>query len=217
MSRLLELYNQDLLEHRHIQYLTNLNIAPNVIYDIGACVLHWTRHAKNIWPSAEIILFEAMEEARPFYGNHRNFVGVLSDTDGKEIDFFCNPDAPGGNSYYRENEVFSPASAVLYSPDFKQKRITHTVDTIRVKNNFPPPDFMKIDVQGAELDVLRGATETLKSVNNIVLELQHVEYNTGAPTKNEVVSYLNSVGFELVSRISNSDDAFDADYHLKRV
>jgi hypothetical protein len=48
----------------HIEYLNKLKEQgenPKVIYDVGACVLHWTDRVRNIWPSAEVIAFEAAD------------------------------------------------------------------------------------------------------------------------------------------------------------
>ena len=35
---------------------------PKVIYDIGANVLNWTKEAKQIWNSSEIIVFVIRKE-----------------------------------------------------------------------------------------------------------------------------------------------------------
>ena len=51
-----------MLPKDHVAYLETLKsqgFEPKVIYDIGASTLHWTTHAKRIWPTADIILFEA--------------------------------------------------------------------------------------------------------------------------------------------------------------
>ena len=52
-------------------------------------------------------------------------------------------------------------------------------------------DLLKIDVEGAELDVLKGAEECLKVIKNIAMEL-HYE-NEGLEAKN----YLESRGFNV--------------------
>ncbi|MDB2438425.1 FkbM family methyltransferase [Hellea sp.] len=44
-----------------------------------------------------------------------------------------------------------------------------TIDSFAKKNE--TPTFIKMDVEGYELEVLRGATETLKKVNHLFLEL----------------------------------------------
>ena len=89
-----------------------------------------------------------------------------------------------------------------------------TLDTIVKERNLPAPDLIKIDVQGAEIDVLKGATETLKSVTDLILEAQVVEYNKGAPLRDEVISYVESIGFKLVAFFCNNGP--DGDYHFKR-
>ena len=47
-----------------------------------------------------------------------------------------------------------------------------------------------MDVQGAELDVLKGSKNALKHCKDLILELQVVEYNKGAPLKDEVITYV---------------------------
>ena len=45
------LATQDALPSNHVEYLWNLKkngFEPKVIYDIGSCVLHWTKVAKRV-------------------------------------------------------------------------------------------------------------------------------------------------------------------------
>ena len=50
-----------------------------------------------------------------------------------------------------------------------------TIDSICEKYHFKP-DFLKIDVEGSELEVLKGATNTLKNINSIMIEIS-VDHN----------------------------------------
>ena len=75
-------------------------------------------------------------------------------------------------------------------------------------------DVIKLDVQGAELDVLKGAVETLADVKHVILELQVVEYNKGAPLKDEVIAYMDEQGFDCQGIFSNNGP--DGDYHFVR-
>jgi hypothetical protein len=90
-----------------------------------------------------------------------------------------------------------------------------TLDSIVKQKNFPHADFIKIDVQGSELDILKGATEAVSYCTDIFIELQHKEYNLGAPKKDEIVNYLKLQGFELVKNIFLKE--CDGDYHFRRV
>ena len=206
-SHLEKIAEQDLLPKQHAEYLKSVDIQPKVIYDIGACVLHWTRKAKEVWPNSKYYLLDAANSVQQFMKNHDHIITVLSDTDGKIVDFYEDVNNPGGNSYYLENTG-------AFNDTHKTKRITMTLDTIVDQNNWELPDLIKIDVQGAEVDVLKGAQKTLLNCKDIILEAQHVNYNDGAPKFDEVKTYLEGIGFSLVTTITKNN--IDGDYHFAR-
>lgn len=206
---------------------TVYNFNPKVIYDIGSAVLHWTKYAKDIFPSAKIIAFEAVKEVAEFYNEYGidYHLDVLSDEDRKEIIFYEHPIYFGGNSYYKENSKYSKIADEIYDKEHEVVRKMRTIDSIVEERGFPLPDMIKIDVQGCELDILKGMTNTLKSVQHILVELQIVEYNVGTKTTKDSIPFIESLGFELQPvNLINKDDSNsyycgngpDADYHFMR-
>lgn len=59
------------------------------------------------------------------------------------------------------------------------------------------PCLLKIDVQGYELEVLRGADRVLRSVDEVFLECSFVELYTGQALAAEIIAHLWSKGFKL--------------------
>lgn len=59
--------------------------------------------------------------------------------------------------------------------------------------------YLKLDVQGSELDVLRGAERTLAQTDALDVELSLVPLYTGAPLFGDVVGNLDARGFGLVA------------------
>jgi FkbM family methyltransferase len=210
---LFEIKKTDCTPYAHKQYLTKLKkegFEPKVIYDIGACVLHWTMFAKTLWPNAEFIAFDALPKAKAIYEseNVRHYIGVLGNEDNKVVQFFQNYEHPTGSSYYREigyenGKIFPDHTARSY--------VMKTLDTVVQENSFPPPDMIKIDVQGAEKDVIGGASNTLQSVQHLIVEMQHTEYNLNAPKVTETLPYIESCGFKCVAP-RFCDNGPDADY-----
>lgn len=221
-DRLMELSNQRLMPTKHVDYLWQMRneqrIEPRVIFDIGACVLHWTREAVNIWPGAQFFAFEAMPESAMIFEHFGvpYSIGLLSDTDGKEITFYQNTTHPGGNSYYKENSQINQNADQYFNEETEKKMLSVTLDTLVQQNNYPQPDLIKMDVQGAEMDILKGATKTLEKCSDLILELQKVEYNKGAPLREEVIEYLKQLGFRLVGDGPFNDNGPDGDYHFTR-
>jgi len=102
---------------------------------------------------------------------------------------------PGGRTESGFVQVFpddSEASVEIVSLD-------GIVDTFHV----PPIDLLKIDVEGAELDVLQGATQTIPSVRRMI-----VEYHSSA-LRDEALHILTNAGFTCTLRFKvPSDDDF---------
>ena len=96
------------------------------------------------------------------------------------------------------------------------EKVCKTLDTVVRERGFPKPDFIKIDVQGAEQDVIRGALETMKSVQHLIVEMQCVHYNEGAPLVGETLPFIESLGFTCVAP-KFSDNGPDADYGFARL
>ena len=218
-ARLRDLGSQRLLPVDHTNYLVKLKdsgFEPKIIFDIGACVLHWTNEAQRIWTDAEYIAFEAMDSCEFLYQERglQYHMGLLSNESGKEVDFYQNDYHPGGNSYYIENKEVNPQAPQYFNESHRKKLCTITLDALVHLKQFPPPDLIKMDVQGAELDILKGAQETIKTAKHIILELQVVEYNKGAPLKDTVIEYMDSIGYDCLGLFSNNGP--DGDYHFIR-
>ncbi len=221
--RLKDISKERPITSTHQEYLIRLkeehNFDPSIIYDVGACVNHWNALSKEVWPNANHYLFEAMEESEDIFleGNDPYEIGVFSDEDNKEVTFYKNVTYPGGNSYYMENpEQSSMANVLFNNPSNQFKRLTKTLDLVRRKRGFPYPQLLKIDVQGCEVDILRGATDILQHVEHLIVELQHVEYNLGAQLAHESIPIIESLGFELITPKFSLSSHADADYHFKR-
>jgi hypothetical protein len=66
----------------------------------------------------------------------------------------------------------------------------------RAATIFPAQTLLKLDVQGAEMDVLKGAGPCLSGLAGLLLELSIQPIYDGAPDYLESLSYLQAAGFD---------------------
>ncbi len=171
--------------------LSNLQniVEINNIYDVGAYRGEWSKSLCNTsLKNKTFYLFEANIENEKYLKrfNHKYFIETLSDKI-KDVKFYSKSHV--GDSYYLENTNF-------YSGEIKPKIIrTNTLNILKKKYNLPLPEFIKIDTQGSEIDILRGGNEILEKCQIILLECPVINYNKDAPNLVEYVTYLNSINF----------------------
>jgi FkbM family methyltransferase len=89
-----------------------------------------------------------------------------------------------------------PPSAYVGVEDIAVERLDSIAPTLGLRDR---RTYLKLDVQGYELEVLRGAETTLDCVCAIEAELSLVALYGGGPLLEEVVQYVDCRGFELVS------------------
>ena len=73
-----------------------------------------------------------------------------------------------------------------------KNEITTTLELLLKDKQF---DLIKIDVQGSELDIIKGGLELIKKSKGILMEVSLIEYNENAPTKDFVYEFMDKLGF----------------------
>ena len=161
-------------------------LPSNVVFDIGARHGYWSeylsRHLK-----AEFILFEANEEHawRLKERGFRFFTGVLSDSE-RDVKWFGKGHT--GDSYYKENtSYYDDVEAVTKQASTLDKQIE--------QHSLPLPDVIKLDTQGSEIDIMKGASKALGHATFVYIECSLVNYNEGAPQLTEMLAYMKSQDF----------------------
>lgn len=178
--------------------LIKKHVNPATILDVGANVGHWHNEARLHWLNAFFFLIEGNPAcaAQLIQTGAAVRIALLSDTE-KEVDFFTRTDAPTctGASYYRENTTF-------YGDDkaTAQNLRTHRLDDVVGGREF---DLIKLDTQGSELDILRGAPNTLSAAKAVIMEVSLTNYNEGAPQMAETVMFMEAHGFHLAENLGD--------------
>lgn len=176
-----------------IQLVSRNNITS--ILDIGANQGMFSSVMKRMFPDINIFMIEA----NPFCDNFLKRVGIpyeivcLSDTE-KEVQFYFedNNFVGTGASYYLEKTQW-------YSKKNFTKMLTKRLDDVVS----PVYEFIKLDTQGSELDIMKGGEKTIAAAKYILLETSVVEYNENAPLKEQIFDYMKSIDFKPLELIEN--------------
>lgn len=190
------------LERGHVDSLELLEslrpLNPRVIYDIGAHIGTWTLLARAIFPEAEIHAFEplqqhaaALEKNLASLSRVRRHAVALGES--------------AGHAVLHVTKASDSSSLLPISPDFPkewwQAEVEQSpvgvarLDDYRRQQQMPLPNLIKLDVQGFELAVLRGATECLKSADAVLAEVSFQEIYQGQCLFHEVAAFLSGHGF----------------------
>ena len=165
---------------------------PYRILDIGANVGQFYSQTKKLFPESYIFSIEASKECE-FYLKQltdQYLIAMLA-KDTSEYNFYSRKNDPTctGNSIYKELTQF-------YSDDqveiIKQKGIK--LDDIFTEDT--EFDLIKIDTQGSELDIIEGGINLCNKAKGILLEVSLNEYNENSPLYDEVIIYMEKIGFK---------------------
>lgn len=73
------------------------------------------------------------------------------------------------------------------------------LDKIYAEDYLPYPDVIKLDVQGFELNVLKGARQVLSKAKYLVIELSYEEFYSGQPKLGEIIRFLEENNYSMVA------------------
>jgi FkbM family methyltransferase len=185
--------------HRWRLFLANVFV-PEVFYEIGAndpfSVEGQQKVLKPLMPDTQFFLFEALDKHRQSLelSKEQFAIAVLGEKDGDEVEFYESSEYPKGtgDSCYRERTRFYSDAVII-----KSTHKIRTLDSLVKERGWPLPDFIKLDTQGSEINILKGAGNCLAAAKGIQVECNIRRYNHNAPLFVDVLSFLQSNGFRL--------------------
>jgi FkbM family methyltransferase len=165
---------------------------PHIVFDVGAHAGEFARTARQIWPAAQINCFEVLT-------NRVAELRALAARDGNIAVFpFLLGAEEKESILFHENET---ASSVFSDTCFHGFRsvVTHPMRTIDslVASGVSAPQFIKIDVQGYDLEVLKGATRSLSSATLVLAEINTIEIYKGVPLAAEFIEWMGQHGWPM--------------------
>ncbi len=179
----------------HPEYIQRLGFQPATLIDVGAA--RGTPELYAAFPNAYLLLIEPLQEfsaeiasilaTRP--GAH--FPVALGREPG-EREIRIEPRDALRSSFYTRHPLEQSGDAAIL------RRIpVDTLDRVIASAGCPGPFGLKIDAEGAELEILRGASSTLAGTQFIISEVSVLPRFEGSYRFAPFIAEMDSLGFEL--------------------
>jgi FkbM family methyltransferase len=173
--------------------------APATIIDIGANKGQFSLASRAMMPNARIHAFEPLPAAADLYAS------LFAGDPLTQLHRVALGDNERTASFYVTNRQDSSS---LLKPGHKQQlafgveaeseiQVTvKPIDAVIDVDALPKPILMKIDVQGGELDVLKGVS-SIGAIDYVYVELSYVDLYDTQALFDEVMTYLEGRNFRL--------------------
>jgi FkbM family methyltransferase len=177
-----------------LRHLVEKNFRPEIILDIGAGKGTWSIGAGQHFKDAEFFMIEPLLESEEKLGtlckkNPRfHYILTAAGQESGEKRMNITPDLFGSTllSYYAGED-----------PAQQRKVPVAAIDQMIFEGKIKPPHLVKIDVQGSELDVLRGGQKMFDTAEVFIIETSLFEFMPGCPRVHDVVTYMAARDFFL--------------------
>lgn len=172
--------------------MKRLGFAPRTALDIGAYNGEWTLMCKSLFPSIHILMFEPQpdkaERLRQLNAQFPDLrlAPVLLGREAKEAVPFHVFES--GSSIYQSDSITEASTTTL--PMTTLAAFTHD-------SEFARPDLIKIDVQGAELEVLSGGLDILRAAEAVIMEVTLISEYKGSVTIEGMIAFMKDHGLRV--------------------
>jgi len=179
---------------------------PSAIIDVGACGGEWSLLACRTWPGVPAYMIDANPEserpleeaARKVGATAKHYIRLLGQEHRDNVRLFQHGT---GTGVLKDLTVYQ-TKAIEVPMD--------TLDSLLAGESVGDSALIKLDVQGYEIEVLKGGGEILRRAEVAILEASLLPFNDGAPLFAEVVRFMDDAGFatyEFCSVFRRTDQA----------
>ena len=168
--------------------------SPATVIDVGAAYGSFATQCHKVFPDPRYVLVEPLVEYKPFIEGviqtqirNAEYISAAAAAESGEVTINVHPDLVG-SSVYLEKEDFNVNGVPRIVP-----RIT--LDHVVRDAKLEPPFLLKIDTQGAELNVLAGYEKNLKQTEFVILEVSFFKFFDRGDQLHDVIAFMKSRGF----------------------
>jgi len=174
-----------------LRNIGRLGFQPRFTVDVGAFEGDWTKLCRKAFPGTRILMVEAQpgkvgqlqSVASSLGGDIGVVAALLGPEDGLDVPFH---EMETGSSVFPESSE---------KPREQRTMTTRRLDSVLEDRGAPPVDFLKLDVQGYELEVLKGAPVALGQAEVVLMEVSLLQVNAGAPPFEDFIAFMDRAGF----------------------
>lgn len=183
----------------------------HTVIDVGANIGQFASAIKCEYPNAKVHCFEPVPETFSKLSQNKSNASTvklypiaLGNTKGK-ISFFQNEHSHASSILEVSDEQ---KAALPETSAYKKIEVDiETLDEVSAGFEIEHPLLLKLDVQGFEKDVLLGATEFLKQVDYLLLEMSFIPMYKNEPLFDEMHRFITDKGFEIVGPVGSLPDS----------
>lgn len=178
---------------RALEHLAAKGLKPRCVLDIGAAKGYWTEAHAWRFRDAEFFMIDPLAESEPFLQSlcktDRRFHYLLSAVGSTcgEVEMNVSPDCDGSSAMHHPSDDLSR----------RRKVPLVTIDSLIEQGRISPPQLVKIDVQGFEMQVLDGGQKMFETAEVFIIEANLYEFMPGMPLVHELVAYMAQRGYRV--------------------
>jgi FkbM family methyltransferase len=204
-------FNFDWIEHDHytftsrqfdkVKFIASIIQNPKVIFDIGANIGMYSVFFRYFYPDSTIYSFEALKDTADICKlNTKNYNINVFDYGIWDSNTTLELGVPKGIPLQSTNYGFYWDFAEGHNKKVEVKTLDSVISDLGVV-----PEFIKIDVEGGEINVINGCLENIKHVKYVMVESVG---SNGLPDPKNVHDLLCSLGFRLYHTIDHFDKIY---------
>ncbi|HEX7069298.1 MAG TPA: FkbM family methyltransferase [Rhodothermales bacterium] len=187
----------DIPSFRLVRALRNEGLRFNTIIDGGANKGQFARAATEMYPDAQIIAFEPLPDMADAL--RRN----LEDRPQVKVMQSALGSREGTIDFYRHRHTVASSALKPIARERPDDVRPIEVPVCRLDNALQqillrPPILLKLDLQGFEIEALRGAVEALSKMDYVLVETSFVPLYAGEPDFVDVLDYMRGAGFSFL-------------------
>ncbi len=179
-----------------LRFLRERGFTPNFAVDVGAHRGHWTEMLKEVYPNAEVLMLEPQPE----------LAGALDELCARLPGVRWVATAAGAHNETRLQTIWEDLQGSSFLPHRDPAREARgeqrpapmrRLDDLLQESGGKLPDLVKLDVQGFELEVLRGCPSIFGQTEVLVLETSLYAFLDDIPLLREVIEFMAERGYEI--------------------